>query len=281
MYERGLAYRKDSAVNWCPTDQTVLANEQVIGGRCERCDSIVTKKKLTQWYLRITDYAERLLDDMAQLQGKWPDKVLLMQQNWIGRSTGANVQFEITDHPQPVTVYTTRPDTLFGATFFVVAVDSELAAELASGGPAEDEFNEYLEQVKQSSDIDRMATDRPKTGVFLHRYAINPVNGEQLPVYASDYVLADYGTGAVMAVPAHDQRDLDFARAFDLPVRVVVAADSDPAVTGEATADDGVHVNSGPLDGLGKDEAISKIIKLLAVDERGESAINYRLRDWL
>lgn len=281
MYERGLAYRKDSAVNWCPTDQTVLANEQVIGGRCERCDSIVTKKKLTQWYLRITDYAERLLDDMAQLQGKWPDKVLLMQQNWIGRSTGANVQFEITDHPQPVTVYTTRPDTLFGATFFVVAVDSELAAELASGGPAEDEFNEYLEQVKQSSDIDRMATDRPKTGVFLHRYAINPVNGEQLPVYASDYVLADYGTGAVMAVPAHDQRDLDFARAFDLPVRVVVAADSDPAVTGEATADDGVHVNSGPLDGLGKDEAISKIIELLAVDERGESAINYRLRDWL
>ena len=214
MYERGLAYRKDSAVNWCPTDQTVLANEQVIGGRCERCDSIVTKKKLTQWYLRITDYAERLLDDMAQLQGKWPDKVLLMQQNWIGRSTGANVQFEITDHPQPVTVYTTRPDTLFGATFFVVAVDSELAAELASGGPAEDEFNEYLEQVKQSSDIDRMATDRPKTGVFLHRYAINPVNGEQLPVYASDYVLADYGTGAVMAVPAHDQRDLDFARAL-------------------------------------------------------------------
>ncbi len=281
MFERGLAYRKDSAVNWCPTDQTVLANEQVIGGRCERCDSIVTKKKLTQWYLRITDYAERLLDDMDQLEGKWPDKVLLMQQNWIGRSTGANVQFEITDHPRPVTVYTTRPDTLFGATFFVVAVDSDLAAELAADGPAQEEFNDYLEQVKKSSDIDRMATDRPKTGVFLHRYAINPVNGERLPVYASDYVLADYGTGAVMAVPAHDQRDLDFARVFDLPVRVVVAADSDPAVTGEATADDGVHVNSGPLDGLGKNEAIAKIIELLAVDAKGEAAINYRLRDWL
>ena len=281
MYERGLAYRKDSAVNWCPKDQTVLANEQVIAGRCERCDSLVTKKKLTQWYLRITDYAERLLGDMDQLQGKWPEKVLLMQRNWIGRSTGANVQFEITDHPQPVTVYTTRPDTLFGATFFVVAADSDLAAELASGGPAEAEFGEYLEQVKKSSDIDRMATDRPKTGVFLHRYAINPVNGERLPVYASDYVLADYGTGAVMAVPAHDQRDLDFAKAFDLPVRVVVAADTDPAVTGEATADDGLHVNSGPLDGLGKEEAIAKIIELLGAQDKGEAAINYRLRDWL
>ena len=280
MYERGLAYRKDSAVNWCPKDQTVLANEQVIAGRCERCDSLVTKKKLTQWYLRITDYAERL-GDMDQLQGKWPEKVLLMQRNWIGRSTGANVQFEITDHPQPVTVYTTRPDTLFGATFFVVAADSDLAAELASGGPAEAEFGEYLEQVKKSSDIDRMATDRPKTGVFLHRHAINPVNGERLPVYASDYVLADYGTGAVMAVPAHDQRDLDFAKAFDLPVRVVVAADTDPAVTGEATADDGLHVNSGPLDGLGKEEAIAKIIELLGAQDKGEAAINYRLRDWL
>ena len=281
MYERGLAYRKDSAVNWCPKDQTVLANEQVIAGRCERCDSLVTKKKLTQWYLRITDYAERLLGDMDQLQGKWPEKVLLMQRNWIGRSTGANVQFEITDHPQPVTVYTTRPDTLFGATFFVVAADSDLAAELASGGPAEAEFGEYLEQVKKSSDIDRMATDRPKTGVFLPRLAITPVNGGRRTVSAPDYVLADYRTGAVMAVPAHDQRDLDFAKAFDLPVRVVVAADTDPAVTGEATADDGLHVNSGPLDGLGKEEAIAKIIELLGAQDKGEAAINYRLRDWL
>jgi len=281
MYNRGLAYRKDSAVNWCPTDQTVLANEQVVDGKCERCDSVVTKKKLNQWYLRITDYADRLLDDMSQLEGQWPEKVLLMQRNWIGRSTGANVAFAISGRDEPVTVYTTRPDTLYGATFFVVAADSDLAAELAADGPAQQEFAQYVETVKKVSDIDRMATDRPKTGVFLHRYATNPVNGEQLPVYASDYVLADYGTGAVMAVPAHDQRDLDFARAFDLPVRVVVDADTDPAVTGEATADDGLHVNSGPLDGLGKEEAIERIIAELATEDRGRPAVNYRLRDWL
>lgn len=281
MYKRGLAYRKDSLVNWCPTDQTVLANEQVVGGLCERCDSPVTKKKLTQWYLRITDYAERLLDDMDQLKGEWPDKVLLMQQNWIGRSTGANVDFEIEGRDEPVTVYTTRPDTLFGATFFVVAADSDLAAELAAGTSAEAEFETYLDEVKKTTEMDRLATDRPKTGVFLRRYAINPVNGEKLPVYASDYVLADYGTGAVMAVPAHDQRDLDFARTFDLPVRVVVEADSDPIETGEATADDGLHVNSGPLDGLGKEEAIAKIIELLGTDGKGEASVNYRLRDWL
>jgi leucyl-tRNA synthetase len=281
MHNRGLAYRKDSAVNWCPTDQTVLANEQVVDGKCERCDSVVTKKKLNQWYLRITDYADRLLDDMSQLEGQWPEKVLLMQRNWIGRSSGANVDFTISGREEPVTVYTTRPDTLYGATFFVVAADSELATELAVDGPAQEEFTNYLETVKKASDIDRLASDRPKTGVFLHRYATNPVNGEQLPVYASDYVLADYGTGAVMAVPAHDQRDLDFAKAFDLPVRVVVDADTDPAVTGEATADDGLHVNSGPLDGLGKEEAIERIIDELAAEDRGSPAVNYRLRDWL
>ncbi len=281
MFKRGLAYRKDSLVNWCPTDQTVLANEQVVGGLCERCDSPVTKKKLTQWYLRITDYAERLLDDMDQLKGEWPDKVLLMQQNWIGRSTGANVDFEIEGRDEPVTVYTTRPDTLFGATFFVVAADSDLAAELAEGTDAKQEFETYLEQVKKTTEMDRLASDRPKTGVFLQRYAINPVNGEKLPVYASDYVLADYGTGAVMAVPAHDQRDLDFARTFDLPVRVVVEADTDPLETGEATADDGLHVNSGPLDGLGKEDAIAKIIEVLGQDGKAEASVNYRLRDWL
>ena len=281
LYDRGLAYRKDSAVNWCPTDQTVLANEQVVGGRCERCDSLVTKKKLTQWYLRITDYADRLLDDMSQLEGNWPEKVLLMQRNWIGRSTGANVVFQIEGREEPVTVYTTRPDTLYGATFFVVAADSELAAELAAGGPAETEFDDYLAEVKKVTDIDRLATDRPKTGVFLHRYAINPVNGERLPVYASDYVLADYGTGAVMAVPAHDQRDLEFARTFDLPVRVVVESDGDPASTGEATADDGLHINSGSLDGLGKTEAIDVITAQLTEEGRGHAAVNYRLRDWL
>ncbi len=214
MFERGLAYRKASSVNWCPNDQTVLANEQVVNGRCERCDTVVIKKKLTQWYLRITDYAERLLDDMRPLEGAWPDKVLTMQRNWIGRSVGAEVEFEIEGRDEPVTVYTTRPDTLYGATFFVVAVDSELAAELASGSGVEQEFTEYLAEVSTVSEIDRMSAERQKTGVFLQRYAVNPVNGERLPIYASDYVLADYGTGAIMAVPAHDQRDLDFARAF-------------------------------------------------------------------
>jgi len=281
MFRRGLAYRKASNVNWCPECQTVLANEQVVAGQCERCDSNVTKKKLTQWYLKITDYADRLLDDMEQLEGKWPEKVLLMQRNWIGRSTGAEVHFEIEGRAEPVTVYTTRPDTLYGATFFVVAADSDLASELAAQSPAQAEFLEYLDKVKQTSEMDRLDSSRAKTGVFLQRYAINPVNGERIPVWASDYVLADYGTGAIMAVPAHDQRDLDFARTFDLPVRVVVDAGEDPAVTGEATADDGPHVNSGPLDGLNKDEAIAAIIEVLAERGTGEEAINYRLRDWL
>ena len=281
MFRRGLAYRKASNVNWCPECQTVLANEQVVAGQCERCDSNVTKKKLTQWYLKITDYADRLLDDMEQLEGKWPEKVLLMQRNWIGRSTGAEVHFEIEGREEPVTVYTTRPDTLYGATFFVVAADSDLAAELAAQSPAQAEFSEYLDKVKQTSEMDRLDSSRAKTGVFLQRYAINPVNGERIPVWASDYVLADYGTGAIMAVPAHDQRDLDFARTFDLPVRVVVDAGEDPAVTGEATADDGPHVNSGPLDGLNKDEAIAAIIEVLAERGTGEEAVNYRLRDWL
>ena len=281
MYERGLAYRKDSAVNWCPSCQTVLANEQVVGGLCERCDSQVTKKKLNQWYFKITDYADRLLDDMKQLEGAWPDKVLLMQRNWIGRSKGAEVSFDIEGRDEPVTVYTTRPDTLFGATFMVVAVDSDLAAELAAGTDTEEEFKTYLEQVKATSEMDRLSTDRPKTGVFLNRYAINPVNGERLPIWASDYVLADYGTGAIMAVPAHDQRDLDFAKTFDLPIRVVVESETDPAVTGVATADDGAHVNSGALDGLDKAEAIAAMIAQLEADAKGKSATNYRLRDWL
>ena len=281
MFERGLAYRKDSNVNWCPTCQTVLANEQVVAGLCERCDTPVTKKKLTQWYLRITDYADRLLDDMAQLEGLWPEKVLLMQRNWIGRSQGAEVQFVIEGRDEPVTVYTTRPDTLYGATFFVVAADSDLAAELAAGTPAEAEFAEYLERVKQTSELERLDSSRAKSGVFLQRYAVNPVNGERIPVWASDYVLADYGTGAIMAVPAHDQRDLDFALAFGLPVRVVVEAGEDPAVTGVATADDGPHVNSGPLDGLDKAEAIARILEILAERGTGVPATNYRLRDWL
>ena len=282
MYKKGLAYRKDSPVNWCPSCQTVLANEQVVAGLCERCDTAVTKKKLNQWYLKITDYADRLLDDMEQLEGQWPEKVLMMQRNWIGRSIGAEVKFVIEGRDEPVTIYTTRPDTLYGATFMVVAADSALAAELVSGSKVEGEFTKYLESVKAATDIDRLATDRPKSGIFLERYAINPVNGAKLPIWASDYVLADYGTGAIMAVPAHDQRDLDFAKAMKLPVQVVVSSEEgDPNETGIATTGDGKLVNSGSLNGLSKDAAISKIIEELAAKELGKAAKNYRLRDWL
>jgi leucyl-tRNA synthetase len=282
LHKRGLAYRKDSAVNWCPGCQTVLANEQVVAGLCERCDTAVTKKKLNQWYFKITDYADRLLDDMAQLEGKWPEKVLQMQRNWIGRSQGANVQFNIEGRDTPVTIYTTRPDTLYGATFMVVAADSALAAELAAGGPVETQFHSYLDSVKAASDIDRLATDRPKTGIDLGRFAINPVNGEKLPIWASDYVLADYGTGAIMAVPAHDQRDLDFAKAMGLPVRVVVQSDEeDPAISGVATVGTGILVNSGSLNGLTKDAAISAITAELEAKNLGKASRNYRLRDWL
>ena len=282
MFEKGLAYRKDSAVNWCPDCQTVLANEQVVAGLCERCDTTVTKKKLNQWYLKITDYADRLLDDMDQLEGKWPEKVLLMQRNWIGRSTGAQVDFAIDGVDKKITVYTTRPDTLYGATFMVVAADSVLAADLVANTPVEAEFKKYLETVKSATDIDRLATDRVKTGVFLNCYAINPVNNEKIPIWASDYVLADYGTGAIMAVPAHDQRDLDFAKAMKLPVRVVIDTGlDDPNSSGIATDGDGLVINSGSISGLKKDDAITKIIKELEAKKLGKATKNYRLRDWL
>ncbi|MFE6994545.1 leucine--tRNA ligase [Microbacterium sp. NPDC057659] len=296
LYERGLAYRKKSAVNWCPNDQTVLANEQVVDGRCERCGAEVVKKKLTQWYFKITDYADRLLDDLDGLEGHWPHKVLQMQRNWIGRSHGADVDFRIEGRDEPVTVFSTRPDTLHGATFFVVAPDADLAAELAAGSSAEVRmrFQDYLEKTQKESDIERQSTDRPKTGVFLERFAINPVNGERLPIWAADYVLADYGHGAVMAVPAHDQRDLDFARAFDLPVKIVVdttvvgganeggdLAELDPAATGTALVGNGRLVNSGELDGLDKAEAIARTIERMDEAGTGRAAKNYRLRDWL
>ncbi|GAA1050428.1 leucine--tRNA ligase [Arthrobacter russicus] len=288
FYERGLAYRKNSPVNWCPKDQTVLANEQVINGACERCGTPVTKKNLNQWYFKITDYADRLLDDMAELEGHWPERVLAMQRNWIGRSQGAHVDFAIdgmtdpeTGEAKKVTVFTTRPDTLFGATFFVVAADAALSSELVDPEHRA-ALAAYQEQVKKLSDIERQATDREKTGVFLGRYAVNPINGQLLPVWAADYVLADYGTGAIMAVPAHDQRDLDFARAFGLPVTVVVQTGAeDPAETGIAAVGDGLLVNSGPLDGLPKAEAIPAAIELVAAAGTGEATTNFRLRDWL
>ena len=282
FYERGLAYRKDSYVNWCPNDQTVLANEQVVQGLCERCSAVVTKRKLTQWYFKITDYAQRLLDDMKLIEGTWPDRVLAMQRNWIGRSEGAYVDFQIEGREEPVRVFTTRPDSLYGATFFVVAPEAALAAEIVTDEhrPA---FEEYLEATKRATEIERQSSERPKTGVFLGVHATNPVNGELLPVYAADYVLAEYGTGAVMAVPAHDQRDLDFAKAFGLPVRVVVeTGQPDPAETCVATPGDGAYVNSPALEGLGdKASGVAKITAMLAAQGRGEPAVTFRLRDWL
>ncbi|TFC54273.1 leucine--tRNA ligase [Cryobacterium sp. TMT2-17-1] len=307
LYKKGLAYRKDSWVNWDPVDQTVLANEQVLAdGTSERSGAVVVKKKLTQWYFKITDYADRLLDDLNQLEGTWPAKVLNMQRNWIGRSIGADVDFVIEGREERISVFTTRPDTLYGATFMVVAPDADLAVELvADASPTvKERFQEYLVQVQNSTEIERQATDREKTGVFLERYAVNPANGERLPIWVADYVLADYGHGAVMAVPAHDQRDLDFARRFDLPVVVVVDTTAavtgmipvitqdmidgteeltslDPARTGIALTGEGRLINSGALNGLSKNTAIKRMIEQLAADGTGRAAKNYRLRDWL
>jgi leucyl-tRNA synthetase len=281
FYERGLAYRKDGYVNWCPVDQTVLANEQVIAGHCERCGSEVIRRLLTQWFFKITEYADQLLSDMAPLEGNWPDRVLLMQRNWIGRSEGAEIRFPVEGRDEPVTVFTTRPDTLYGATFFVIAADSPLAEEICAPEQRA-ALAEYLTQVRKLTDIERQSADRPKTGVFLGRHAVNPANGERIPVWAADYVLTDYGTGAIMGVPAHDQRDLDFARTHGLAVRVVVeTGEPDPAVSGVATHGDGTLVNSGPIDGLDKVAAIAMITEILAEQGQGRGAVSYRLRDWL
>ena len=285
FFKRGLAYRKNSPVNWCPQDQTVLANEQVVNGFCERCGAEVTKKELTQWYFKITDYAQELLDGLDDLESTWPDRVVTAQRNWIGRSEGAHVTFALhaADGEREIDVYTTRPDTLYGATFMVVAADAALAAEIVHPDRAQ-ALEDYLGEVRKASDIDRLATDRPKTGVDLGITATNPVSGEEIPVWASDYVLADYGTGAIMAVPAHDQRDLDFARAMGLPVRRVidVPGAEDPEESGVATTGGGAYVNSGELDGLDdKASGIRTIIERLEADGRGSGAVNYRLRDWL
>jgi leucyl-tRNA synthetase len=280
--ERGLAYQKFSPVNWCPNDQTVLANEQVVDGKCERCGAEVTKRELNQWYFKITEYAQELLDDLDVLAATWPDRVVTAQRNWIGRSEGAYVDFRVEGRAEPITVYTTRPDTLYGATFMVIAADAPLAAELVSAAQRE-ALVSYVEEIRRASDIDRLATDRPKSGVDLGVTATNPVTGEQVPVWASDYVLADYGTGAIMAVPAHDQRDLDFARKFGLPVRRVVdTGEPNPEETYEATTGSGAYVNSGPLDGLtDKAAGIHTIIEQLRAAGTGQGTVNFRLRDWL
>ena len=246
----------------------------------------MTKKSLNQWYFKITDYAQQLLDDMEQLEGKWPDRVLLMQRNWIGRSEGAEVRFEIEatedQAAESFTVFTTRPDTLYGATFIVVAADAAFAEQIVAP-EHKAALEQYREDIKALSDIDRQSSDREKTGVFTGRYAINPLTGAKLPVWASDYVLADYGTGAIMAVPAHDQRDLEFALKFDLPIVKVLDVEGaeDPATSGVAAAGDGVLINSGELTGLPKAEAIAKAIELVEAAGTGEGKVIYRLRDWL
>ncbi len=282
LREAGLAYRRASYVNWCPNDQTVLANEQVVGGVCDRCGATVTKRQLTQWYFRITAYAQRLLDDMDQLEGRWPERVLSMQRNWIGRSEGAFADFAVGGRAEPLRVFTTRPDTLFGATFMVVAPESPLAAELVSDEqrPA---FEAYLEQTQRATEIERLSTERAKTGVFLGAYATNPVTGQPIQVWAADYVLADYGTGAIMAVPGQDQRDWDFAVVHDLPIVRTVQPPAD--FDGAAYVGEGAAINSAndevSLDGLAVVDAKARITDWLEAKGLGERTVNYRLRDWL
>ncbi|HEY8583626.1 MAG TPA: leucine--tRNA ligase [Capillimicrobium sp.] len=282
LFNAGLAYRKEAAVKWCPNDQTVLANEQVIDGRCERCGFEVEARQLEQWFFRITDYADRLLDDLDTIE--WPANVKTMQRNWIGRSEGAEVVFRCEDvdpaDPIDYPVFTTRPDTLFGATFFVMAPEHPDVFKLAAGTENEAAVREYVNHALTESNQERGAADKPKTGVFLGRHVINPVNGERIPMYVADYVLMEYGTGAIMAVPGHDERDFGFATAHDLPIRRVVA---DPDGDGELPyAGDGPLVNSAPeFDGMHNREALRAIVDWLDREGKGHSSVNYRLRDWL
>ncbi|HKE81076.1 MAG TPA: leucine--tRNA ligase, partial [Solirubrobacteraceae bacterium] len=278
LFERGLAYRKEAAVKWCPNDQTVLANEQVIDGRCERCGWEVEVRQLEQWFFRITDYADRLIDDLGTIE--WPTHVKTMQRNWIGRSEGAEVTFRCEELGIDYPVFTTRPDTLVGATFFVMAPEHPDVFRLVAGTEHEQAVHEYVNRALNESNEERGAADKEKTGVFLGRYVTNPVNGEQLPMYVADYVLMEYGTGAIMAVPAHDERDHDFARKFDLPIREVIAGGED--VQAEAYTGDGTLVNSHPdFDGLPNRAALERIVEWLDREGKGHASVNYRLRDWL
>jgi leucyl-tRNA synthetase len=270
LYERGLAYRKEAAVKWCPKDATVLANEQVIDGRCERCGTPVEARQLEQWFFRITDYADRLLDDMRTIE--WPPHVVTMQENWIGRSEGAEVIFRCEELGIDYPVFTTRPDTLFGATFFVLAPEHPDVFRL-NDSP---EVHEYVNHAVTESAEERGAEHRQKTGVPLGRTVTNPVNGEQIPMFVADYVLMEYGTGAIMAVPGHDERDFEFAKAFDLPIVRVIECEGDLPCTG-----DGPMVNSGRFDGLHNREAYEQIVDWLESEGKGERSVNYRLRDWL
>jgi len=282
LFERDLAYRKEAAVNWCPNDATVLANEQVINGRCERCGAQVEVRQLEQWFFRITDYAERLLDDLAALQ--WPEHVKAMQRNWIGRSEGAEVVFRCEQLGIDYPVFTTRPDTLFGATFFVLAPEHPDVFRLAAGSEHEQEIHDYVNRALTESVEERGAAEKPKTGVPLGRTVTNPVNGEQLPMFVADYVLMEYGTGAVMAVPAHDQRDYEFARAFDLPIRAVVAPAAGEPPPGQAFlahTEDELLIDSGEFSGMTAVEAKQAIVDWLDRLGAGHATVQFRLRDWL
>jgi leucyl-tRNA synthetase len=281
FFEKGLAYRREAPVKWCPKDQTVLANEQVIDGRCERCGTEVESRNLTQWFFKITEYADALLDETALLES-WPEKVLTMQRNWIGRSEGARVVFSVQGSGEELPVFTTRPDTLFGATFFVLAPEHPLATELTAGTEHEDEVASYIRHTAARSAVERETKE--KDGVFTGRYAINPVNGEPIPIWVADYVLMEYGTGAIMAVPAHDERDHAFAERYGLDVRQVVApADGVGPENGAFVAhtENEVLVNSGEFTGLAAPEGKRAITAWLAERELGEATIGYRLRDWL
>jgi leucyl-tRNA synthetase len=283
FYERGLAYRKAAAANWCPNDKTVLANEQVINGRCERCDAIVTKRWLTQWFFKITDYADRLLDDLDLCTG-WSERLKVLQRNWIGRSHGAEVHFDVEGLGESVTVFTTRPDTLWGATFFVLSPEHPLAEEIAKATGVERELAAFREEVAALTDVDRTSTDRARKGMALGAHATNPVNGERIPVWVADYVLMDYGTGAIMAVPAHDQRDFEFARANGLEIRVVIQPPGvtlDAASMTEAYPHEGVMVNSGEFDDTPADTAVQAVTRWLESKGLGRAARNFRIRDWL
>ena len=283
FYKKGLAYKKESPVNWCPSCATVLANEQIVDGECERCKTAVTKKSLSQWYFKITDYADRLLDGLDDLEG-WPNKVKIMQKNWIGRSYGAEVVFKIDGFDCNLEVFTTRPDTLFGVTYMVLAPEHPYVLDLVGGSDREREVKAYIEEVKKKNEIERSSATGEKTGVFLGRYAINPVNEKKIPIFISDYVLMNYGTGAIMAVPAHDERDFAFAKKFNLEILPVISPDG-KKISGsdlkEAIIEDGIMLNSGKYDGRKNREVSDEIVAELQKRDIGEKKVNYRLRDWL
>ncbi|MDI3328062.1 MAG: leucine--tRNA ligase [Alicyclobacillaceae bacterium] len=282
FFKRGLAYKKKAAVNWCPDCATVLANEQVENGRCWRCGSEVTKRELEQWFLRITAYADRLLEDLEQLSG-WPERVKVMQRNWIGRSTGAEVDFAVEGRSERITVFTTRPDTLFGVTYLVLAPEHPLVPALAEQSPRKDEVLSFVEQVKRASEIERTAADAEKVGLFTGAYAVHPLTGERVPIWIANYVLVDYGTGAVMGVPAHDERDFAFATKYRLPIRAVIRPRDEelPTPLTAAYVDDGILVNSGRWNGMDNREAIRSITEHLEEIGKGRFAVSYRIRDWL